>query len=225
MSSNGFSFNLSIQVPDSEAPIRYGTRAVQKIEKRAEHAKEQVKKQQGDKRAKQCGRCGEDICWCITPTAARELKKEEERKKREEREEKRLEREEKRRVARAKRETERSRIMMAKRHSRIQRALRMKMLRDQHEAQNNELKANPMTWLERPYLFGRFETLLLVLRDRAAFSKITDEKVVALMPAYAVWLWTAEQDLEVRDKDDNIVNLNRWQLMNYFVDSLEIHDK
>ena len=166
---------------------------------------------------KQCGRCSEDICWCIT--AARELKKEEDR------EVKRLEHEEKRRVARAKRETERLRSMMAKRHARIDRALRMKMLRDEHKAQINELKANPMTWIERPYLFGRFETLLTVLRDRAAFSKITDEQVVALMPAYAVWLWTAEQDLEVCDKDDNILNLNRWQLMNYFVDSLEIHDK
>jgi len=227
MSSNGFSFNLSIQVPDSEAPIHYRTRAVQKVEKRVEKAKgqanekakepvnEQAKEQQ-DK--EQCGRCSEDICWCITPTAPRELKKEMERKKREEREEKR-------KVARAKRETERLRTMMAKRHARIQRTLRMKMLRIEHKAQINELKANPMTWIERPYLFGRFETLLLVLRGRAAFSKITDEKVVALMPVYAVWLWTAEQDLEERDKDDNIVNLSRWKLMNYFADSLECHDK
>jgi hypothetical protein len=204
MSSNEFSLNLSIQVPDSDAPIRYRTRASQKVEKWAEKAKEQ------------CERCGEDICWCITPIASRELKKEE--KKREEREEKC-------RAARAKRETERLRTMMAKRHARIERALRMKMLRIEHKAQINELKANPMTWIERPYLFGRFETLLTVLRGRAAFSKITDEKVVALMPAYAVWLWTAEQDYEVRDKDDNIVNLSRWKLMNYFADSLERHDK
>jgi hypothetical protein len=234
MSSNGFSFNLSIQVPDSEAPIHYRTRAVQKVEKRVEKAKEQANekaKEQVNEQAnepvnepvkeqvkEQCGRCSEDICWCITPTAPRELKKEMERKKREEREEKR-------RVARAKRETERLRTMMAKRHARIQRTLRMKMLRIEHKAQINELKANPMTWIERPYLFGRFETLLTVLRGRAAFSKITDEKVVALMPVYAVWLWTAEQDLEERDKDDNIVNLSRWKLMNYFADSLECHDK
>jgi hypothetical protein len=206
MSSNEFSLNLSIQVPDSEAPIRHRTRAVKKVEKQAEESKDQ------------CGRCGEDICWCITAATSRELKKEMEQKKR-------LEREEKRRAERVKRETERLRAIMAKRHARIERALRMKMLRIEHKAQINELKANPMTWIERPYLFGRFETLLTVLRGRAAFSKITDEQVVALMPVYAVWLWTAEQDYEVRDKDDNIVNLSRWKLMNYFADSLERHDK
>ena len=212
-------FTMSIQIPDSEAPIRYGPfkqRILQPME------------QQRKEKEEQCHRCGEDICWCSAATPSREQKKKEmERKKRIAREVKRMERDEKRRAARQERLRLQSAAIMAKRYARIDRSIRMYELRKQHAEQTKQLKENPLTWVERPYLFGRFETLLSVLRGREAFSKITDAQVVALMPAYAVWLWTATQEFEVSDKNGNTTKhvINRWQLMNNFVDSLELRHK
>ena len=215
-------FTMSIQIPDSEAPIRYGPfkqRILQPMEQQEQQHKE---------KEEQCHRCGEEICWCSAVMTEREQKKKEmERKKRIARELKRIEREKKRREAYQERLRLRSIAIMAKRYARIDRSIRMYELRKQHAEQTKQLKENPMTWMERPYLFGRFETLLSILRGREAFSKITDAQVVALMPAYAVWLWTATQEFEVSDKNGNTTKhvINRWQLMNTFVDSLELRHK
>jgi hypothetical protein len=213
---------MTIQIPDSEAaPVSrpFKQRVLQPMEQKGKEHKE---------KEEQCHRCGEEICWCSAATPSREQKKKEtERKKRIAQHVKRMERDEKRRAARQERLRLQSAAIMAKRYARIERAVRMYELRKQHAEQTKQLKENPMTWIERPYLFGRFETLLSVLRGREAFSKITDAQVVALMPAYAVWLWTATQEFEVSEKLGNTTKhvINRWQLMNNFVDSLELHHK
>ena len=186
-------FTMSIQIPDSEAPIRYRIRCSPSA-----HT---------DVVAEQCAHCVEENCWCIA--SARQQRKEAAKQAK-------LEAREVMRAERVRRCLER-----------MKRRIRMQVLRAQHAAQTKQLKENPMTWIERPYIFGRFETLLAILRGRAAFANIKDEEVVALMPAYAVWLWNTTQEFEVRGNNGNVTThvINRWQLMNNFVDNLELRHK
>jgi hypothetical protein len=91
----------------------------------------------------------------------------------------------------------------------------VKLMQDERKEKMKILKANPMTWFERPYLDGRYTTLRTIMLSRRAFVNISDDQVQALLPAYAVWLG-------VQKKYDKITSWdNRWKLMNCFVDDLQ----
>lgn len=103
---------------------------------------------------------------------------------------------------------------------------RLKAKTEAHAKTIKQLKANPMSWVENPYQFGRFNTLLTLMRARDIFANVTEERVKSLLPSYAVWLWRARRTnvVEVKTKHGNIfmqVYLNRWDLMNQFLDDME----
>lgn len=141
-----------------------------------------------------CDICGEDHCWCgvdvprdwqgnvLTPQQVAE---------------------------RAARREEKRQVKIAAQNARVERRTRMMLLRAEHNIQIAALKANPMTWIEHPYLHGRAFTLLKVMRAHHSFVHATEEQAVALLPAYALWLSTTSKGAS-----------NRWHLMNSFLNDI-----
>ena len=75
-----------------------------------------------------------------------------------------------------------------------------------------ESKLQPKFWWDYPNHYGRCDTMLAVLKSRG----LCTEHVKEVMPVYAEWLLTAKKTHE------NGRPMNRWALMNAWLDDTEI---
>ena len=212
MSLNEISLNISIKIPEIDVNEFIDVHKKRRMRRVSSLFQ---KKTYARKMAIPCNECDACICWCIIQTSDNILNREQQKQTT--------------KALRVKRKEELMKAKMEERDNRIKRNLRMKELRAEHSKKIEKLKANPMSWIESPYMYGRFELLFSIMREREAFAHITEDQIVSLMPAYAVWLLTAHRTINLEYKHMNCnkivkIKLNRLQLMNNFVDTLEQND-
>ena len=75
-----------------------------------------------------------------------------------------------------------------------------------------ESKLQPDFWTYFPNCDGRHDTMLAVLKSRGVHT----ENVTDVMPVYAEWLLTAKKT------NENGIPLNRWVLMNAWLDDTKL---
>ena len=87
--------------------------------------------------------------------------------------------------------------------------------RDREKAEKDFLaksKLQPDFWTYFPNCDGRHDTMLAVLKSRGVHT----ENVKEVMPVYAEWLLTAKKT------NENGIPINRWVLMNAWLDDTDL---
>jgi hypothetical protein len=230
MSANTLSLNLSIQVPEASDKY-YEPRNTQCDRQNCDDVSQSYDVSD-DYSELYCLQCGEQFCYCTLQPRSESIKKNKEARQRAiiERKEARqraiIERKEARQRAIIERKEARQRAIIERKEARRQLQKTIQSYREAYSNRVKNTKENPMFWIKNPDAYGRLKTLLTLMHDRKTFVNITEEQAISLLPAYAIWLQNASRTA-IKEEQTRCgtlylkINLNRWDLMNKFLDDME----
>jgi hypothetical protein len=208
MSANTLSLNLSIQVPEASDKY-YEPRNTQCDRQNCDDVSQSYDVSD-DYSELYCLQCGEQFCYCTLQPRSESIKKNKEARQR----------------AIIERKEARQRAIIERKEARRQLQKTIQSYREAYSNRVKNTKENPMFWIKNPDAYGRLKTLLTLMHDRKTFVNITEEQAISLLPAYAIWLQNASRTA-IKEEQTRCgtlylkINLNRWDLMNKFLDDME----